>query len=567
MDFYRDSKMMKILRLGRIEISSTRSLSDFLADQRPEGSPRLIKTGFDISGWTGSSAALNKLKSWLDQCNRHHQCIPEARRMPVLPQRVIDVKGAHADKLCLYEPRTGEKSRYVCLSHCWGNSQPFTTTVDTLQARWNGFSVDELPTTFRESVALTRSLGIRYLWIDSICIIQDSKDDWSDETSEMANIYGNAFLTICATASKDSTGGLYKRQSTGKHRAYNTNVYFNDEGRRKGPVYARVPLEHDATSPEWKESAPLSSRAWAMQEYLLSPRIVQFTEHELVWGCNQLASCECQPYPNRSNGGFGAKHSFEHAFETARWEHKKDQHSLFGIWRDVVTQYSTKQLSVASDRLPALSGLAHRLQPPSDGNYLAGLWKDDLLNELAWRTIPNTLVRKPGFRAPTWSWASVESPVEWFPKGALESPKKSGIPSPSVSAYCKPSTSNMYGAVKHGWLEAEGLVREATFGAKRKDKELEYVCQQDDMALNFSADYLLTAQGKYQVLHGEKLLLLLLGTMEGVRVHIVLRRYPNVPQSQLTVPVYLRIGLLNMTEGELPTWTLETYTSRRIGIL
>lgn len=103
----------------------------------------------------------------------------------------------------------GEKESYICLSHCWGDFQPIRTTTTNIEDHKKSIPWQFLPQTFQDAIDLTRFLSIRYLWIDSLCIIQDDRDDWAKESAAMASVYGNSYLTISATAAANCSKGLY----------------------------------------------------------------------------------------------------------------------------------------------------------------------------------------------------------------------------------------------------------------------------------------------------------------------------------------------------------------------
>jgi hypothetical protein len=143
---------------------------------------------------------------WLQHCLEDHDghCPPVHH---VLPTRVIDVaKSTH--RIRLYEPQPGERARYAALSYCWGLSRTFITTIATLDQRISGFTLDDLLATIRDAVLLARDMSIPYLWVDSLCIIQDSKADWEREAAQMCAIYTDATIAFAAIDCPDSEIGL-----------------------------------------------------------------------------------------------------------------------------------------------------------------------------------------------------------------------------------------------------------------------------------------------------------------------------------------------------------------------
>jgi len=159
------------------------------------------------------------LPVWLNECFSTHDLLYHTLREP-LPKRVIDIGQSSGNSaLRLYETK-GESERYICLSHCWGDFQPICTTTANINDYKKSISWKSLPKTFQDTVDLARFLNVRYLWIDSLCIIQDDLKDWEREAAEMANIYSKSYLTIAATAAFDCSQGLYSnstQQITGPH--------------------------------------------------------------------------------------------------------------------------------------------------------------------------------------------------------------------------------------------------------------------------------------------------------------------------------------------------------------
>ena len=160
------------------------------------------------------------------------------------------------------------------------------TTSENYQLNRKGVSLASLPKSFRDAVDFTRKLEIRYLWIDSLCIVQDDDEDWRRESANMDEIYQNAFLTISALNSTNCDSGLYRTALRQAHR-----LELVDEPGCRRNIYVRERLKHPGEYTEFTERAreafPLMTRAWAYQERLLSPRILHFASSELIWSCTE----------------------------------------------------------------------------------------------------------------------------------------------------------------------------------------------------------------------------------------------------------------------------------------
>ncbi|KAF1830656.1 HET-domain-containing protein, partial [Decorospora gaudefroyi] len=152
---------------------------------------------------------------------------------------------------------------YGCLSHRWGSRQPLQTRKETLSRFKAGIPWESIPKTFQDAITFTRKLGLSYIWIDSLCIIQDDKQDWQQQSGAMAAIYSNSYVTLAAAVADDSKAGF---------------------GGVDMPIFVRRPYQHGGF--------PLLRRAWVHQERLLSHRIIYFAYEELIWECDETFECE-----------------------------------------------------------------------------------------------------------------------------------------------------------------------------------------------------------------------------------------------------------------------------------
>lgn len=206
-----------------------------------------------------------------------------------MPTRVIDV-GLEAlePRLVVSDKRT--KGQWIALSHCWGSCVPIKSTTASLKEHCKRLSLENLPKTYREAVLLARGVGIQYLWIDSLCILQDSKKDWLAEASQMAYIYENAAFTISAESSTGSSGSMLGSISKWKKKKYNYKQAecYSDRLDIKGTLWLKASLpDYTTTSRLLMQRGPLGSRGWTLQEEILSLRVLQFHTLALVWRCNQ----------------------------------------------------------------------------------------------------------------------------------------------------------------------------------------------------------------------------------------------------------------------------------------
>jgi hypothetical protein len=361
---------------------------------------KIFRPGKSFPEDTSSIASLQQASRWLQDClENHRQC--GSRSKHELPYRVIDVGRPDSEtSVRLYESH-GEFDHYVSLSHCWGKFQMIKTERASLSLRKRGITWSSLPPTFQDAITFVRNLGLRYIWIDSLCIIQDDKADWEIESAKMAQIYMNSLLTLAVTKSASAEEGCFV-VTPAEDRTFAITGSTKDGA--PYTIYARRPVYHlgDAFA-RHKDLFPLFYRAWCYQERLLAPRILQFNPRELMWECCEVSACEC----SLSCPTFPDKQRHSKALTQG-----SDPKSFNDRWRHMVVDYAKLDLTYESDRLPALSGAAKQMQPHRSGKYLAGLWEDSLVEDLMWWVNDDECQhsRRPKqWRAPSWSWASLES--------------------------------------------------------------------------------------------------------------------------------------------------------------
>jgi hypothetical protein len=292
----------------------------------------------------------------------------------------------------------------------------YTLTSATLPVLLAGVDISELPRTFREAIEVTRRFGVRYLWIDSLCIIQDSADDWRKESVQMVHVYSNSHLNIAATASENAEQGLFRPRQADPSWPWQARARFGDGHVGRCLIYDREMLLKGLSK------APLNLRAWVMQERLLAPRVLHFAASQLFWECHQRTSSEMFPIqlPSRVfleawEFGLGKSLDPDYIAETTPLfspSPLQPSESLFRMWDLIVSQYTVCAITNPQDKLVAISGLAQHIAGKlgNADTYLAGLWKSMLPRQLLWG-VSERAGRPPVYRAPSWSWASVEAPV------------------------------------------------------------------------------------------------------------------------------------------------------------
>ncbi|KAH7129022.1 heterokaryon incompatibility protein-domain-containing protein, partial [Dactylonectria macrodidyma] len=283
--------------------------------------------------------------------------------------------------------------QYVALSYCWGGDQPVKLTTDTLAKFKLSIPVATLPRTLQDAVSVCVQLGYNYLWIDALCILQDSNIEKATEIAKMPFIYGRADVTITASrAGSVGEGFLHARIPD----AANRSAFVLPCVCSNGEV-GKLNLVDLATDPE-----PIESRGWTFQERLLSPRIVEFGSRQTRWTCQE----------DRYSDGITDGWRKEVEWSPTKLQLTTLRHSLsatdgpdIGMWYHLVNIYCERKLTQSSDRPLAISGVAEWFGTLINDEYLAGIWKSHIHTGLLWAVPPLERLKRPQtFQGPSWSW-------------------------------------------------------------------------------------------------------------------------------------------------------------------
>ncbi|KAJ9662294.1 hypothetical protein H2198_001428 [Neophaeococcomyces mojaviensis] len=384
---------------------------------------------------TASDECFEIARQWLDDCSFNHmKCSANEAAGPIQkPTYLLDVtikgpKGVPGVKLVdgqFLDPFT----EYVTLSHCWGisrdpNMKRIRLHKKTLGALRQGVASSSLPKTFAEAAIATAKLGYRYLWIDALCIMHDNEKSVLEEVANMHRTYGEATLNLAATgAPDDSTGLFFSRNALALQPA---TVEVGEGFGISGGSYKVL------RSTIWEDlvdASPLAQRAWVFQERALSKRTLHFARNEILWECQQMCCSEVFPKglpvtmknmsdQERRQNGIGpaspvSEKSFNFTVPKATFN-KRTHHQRTTNWHSLVEAYTEGRQTYTSDKLLGISGLArqylsrNRLKP---SDYAVGLWRPTLPHSLLWRIHDSVGKRPPKYRAPSWTWASIDGRV------------------------------------------------------------------------------------------------------------------------------------------------------------
>ncbi|KAF2668232.1 HET-domain-containing protein [Microthyrium microscopicum] len=424
---------------------------------------------------TDSEESFQTALRWIENCKENHICSKrlalKSRESEFLPwpSRLIDVEAfGEGDRDVRLVENDGSKERYVCLSYCWGQSKTFTTTSRFLRLRKTRINYSTLPQTFRDVVTITRRLGVRYVWIDALCIIQDDRLDWEKESVKMGAIYSMAYITIAADSGRDCHSGCFNTASTSQELSFDNTPF---------PLHSTTPSGEASTIYLWDptrgttkptppeiDGSPLAERGWVCQERILSPRILHYTTSQLFWECRQtlLAEDNLRPWSIYDSSSTTVCGLARNLYGTT--QDPVGRANLLRIWYNHVVSesYSRRKLTRADDKLTAISGIARAFGRHFQSTYLAGLWALDLPWGLSWRR--RGLVSRPvEYRAPAFSWASLDAIVEW-PVVSTKSVAKIKV----VDVHVELSSGDPFGRVSGCWVKVEGYVSRARVTARKR---------------------------------------------------------------------------------------------------
>ncbi|KAJ8110945.1 hypothetical protein OPT61_g6345 [Boeremia exigua] len=351
------------------------------------------QVGFAQLPPAGGPTHLGVVRQWLQECdNDHRKCKPSGRTATRSPTRLLDVGSSNADTVRLWETNSDTASDWLALSHKWGEEKyHFSTTTANLQEHLTGISMDRLPVTFRDAVMVTRSLGHRYLWIDSLCIVQGRGGDFETEAKRMEDVYSGAYCVIAASCASNHADGFLKPRC---EREY---VGIVPEGESKTPIYI---CEYIDNFKQHVSDGALNRRGWVLQEHALARRTIFFTEHQTYFECSDGIQCETSTKMNNNVAALLGDSNFPN------------------------TLYTTSQGGKILQYQVAIQGLQQRLLHTMDvkggfGIFDEGEMRGLLRRSLLWcRDVNATKLVRVSFPRdtciPSWSWMAYSGAISYL---------------------------------------------------------------------------------------------------------------------------------------------------------
>jgi hypothetical protein len=442
---------------------------DWEDDSADEDCPQLL-----LPESTSSTQSLELAMHWYQQCSQSHTAC-QFYRPPKYrgPTRLVHVENdLQSWRLVENADGTPRNIRYSAVSHCWGDTVMFKLTEENrneLLQTWTRIS--RLPKTFQDAIKVTVSLGFSHLWIDSLCIIQNSKEDWQSEASRMGDVYSYAEFTIAAASARNGSEGCFRSRSQPSIAPRTLGI---PEGERLETQ--EYMLVDQGYLREQVGASPLYQRAWVVQERFLSRRILNFAHDQIFWECSTREACETYPasiptalydtYSYIFQKGLGR---IRLLFSLDRQEMLEASHKhrkfLYSNWHELINIYMNCGLTNEEDKLIAISAVAKLFGIALKDVYLAGIWQNDLHVGLLWRLKKATGESKKlsCYRAPSWSWAAFEQPIHdyWFLTEKEDGPVNTEFDSHCIqfkSACVDTVTDDRWGQINNATLVVEGKI-------------------------------------------------------------------------------------------------------------
>ncbi|EEU34248.1 uncharacterized protein NECHADRAFT_85531 [Fusarium vanettenii 77-13-4] len=363
------------------------------------GSKQSEQASLAILHGIGSKEYFRLLQKWL-----HESSASDREMYPYdPPTRLIGISRSE-DRFILRLVETEDlhfsSPQYIALSHRWGGIDTFCTTTDNFQERLNDIPYSELPKTFQHAVITSWNLGVKYLWIDSLCIIQRDVRDWRRESAKMENVFAFAHCTLAATSAKDCNQGFLSRSAE-------SSVKLTDPDSNPAPFFNIKETENDFNKDVTQ--GPLNKRAWVFQERVLSRRTIHFTAQQTYFECGSNVWCEAMG-PEQSLESPLQKLQLR-LFEPGGFSQKED--SLF---ETCFSQYSSLDITNCRDRPAGIMGLESRLAESYETASLYGILLSSFYNSLFWHRSGDkrmTGIDFPDESVPSWSWMAYEGAVNY----------------------------------------------------------------------------------------------------------------------------------------------------------
>jgi len=407
---------------------------------------------------TDSASSFKLASTWLKDCiqsKSHVHCHTNLDEHK-LPTRILELGSPDAQHIRLRTTSTmGVAPLYMTLSHCWGGADFLTLTSDTVEQLSAGIPLSLLAQTFQDAARIAQELGAQFLWIDSLCIFQDSIEDWQKEAPMMQDVYRGSLCNIAASGSGSSLEGCFRKRKPQLVKPCIVKTSYSHANLTNLECIVENSSEKDIPH---DNDQPLFRRGWVLQERYLAPRTLHFGSEYIFWECKSRWASEVHPIALVKTSPF-VSYSV------------KPQNSLNKVqsllrWSRLVQEYSKCSLTKPSDKLVAFSGVARDIDRSAAlGEYLAGHWRENLEVQLLWRCKEGAIShencdgrgqRPEHYLAPSWSWASLNHKAIYISRDYYSEITNVALVAKVVATKVKLLTNDSFGEVKAGYLRIQG---------------------------------------------------------------------------------------------------------------
>ena len=370
---------------------------------------------------TTSSANIALGSVWLNHCLQNHPGCASPSLTTIPPRRLINIRNPlHV----FLEDKTIERKEYIALSYKWGSNNRYLSRTSNIDEHYQLVPLNALPKTFIDAIHVSHKLGFHHLWIDALCILQDSVTERSQEMDRMGEIFKGATLTLFAEAADDAGVGLACVRDPRHVKPCRLDFYVTIAGKpNRTCTFVAPQISHFRP---YRRLAPLRQRGWVLQEEVAAVRALSFGHLQMEWDCHSSICAEARPGPLPSFT-LEQEEKQEQAVATMHEDNGffrgllkfQDRNSISGgpvdplrAWYSLVGDYSSRSLTYASDVLPALAGLATIMARTQRLHYANGVWKEHIVYGLLWRAEPRGDPRANDMNPvdvalqPSWTWTS-----------------------------------------------------------------------------------------------------------------------------------------------------------------
>lgn len=401
------------------------------------------------------------VRRWLADCRKNHPDCPTISEY-FMPEILVKISAATSQdeehQVALEFPADSKSltRAYVALSYCWGGDQIHKTTRSQIAAADFGLDWTALPASIQDAVKVTANLGFEYLWVDSLCIIQDDPVQKARQMAQMCEVYENAALTIRACKAKRAVDGFlhptnledvldmavklsyrmilppdldtldvpteFSYQDLINYLTWSLDDKSAESEELTGFIYVCCVQKHPLPDDDnvWSRKSiryqiePIELRAWTLQERYLSARSLDFCKRQIIWRCP--TGSKCHPPTDGWKLLMGGR-ELETIHVIGGMTPSNPPWEIWDHFYWLVQEYTGRELSVSRDRILAISGIAEKFRSLLRDKYVAGLWRQSLPYTLLWsvkhRPWRQREHRPTEYQGPSWSWTAVNDEVSF----------------------------------------------------------------------------------------------------------------------------------------------------------